>query len=359
MNTQAPTNNMLIRRSCAAALDYVLFIAVLMIYSFVVHGVPEWNGNLIGYIYQSLPGFLIIVATWFLYFPAVEGIFGFTAGKALFDLKVVREQRNAFPFAVSVKRHLMDPVDFFLFGLPAILTALSSKQRKRLGDIIADSQVVDSDYSSIIAPLPEAATTTSSVADNVIYGGFWRRLAANLVDALILFVPLGLLLLVTWMWFSVWLAILTQFIGFGASAFYTTYFHAKHGATPGKMLAGLVVRRLNFEPISWNEALKRSAIDYALFATNLIAHVFTVTTVPPESLVDVSIWDYSKVLQAHQSPLAAWGQSLYNLWFWGEVIVLLFNDKKRALHDFLAGTVVIVEESLAQERRSPVQDGAA
>jgi len=32
---------------------------------------------------------------------------------------------------------------------------------------------------------------------------------------------------------------------------------------------------------------------------------------------------------------------LYAVWVYGELIVLLTNKKRRALHDFLAGTVVI------------------
>lgn len=32
------------------------------------------------------------------------------------------------------------------------------------------------------------------------------------------------------------------------------------------------------------------------------------------------------------------------LWVWSEFIVLLFNKRKRAIHDFIAGTVVIKQE---------------
>jgi uncharacterized RDD family membrane protein YckC len=35
---------------------------------------------------------------------------------------------------------------------------------------------------------------------------------------------------------------------------------------------------------------------------------------------------------------AQWGQ---NVWVWSELIVLLTNRKRRALHDFIAGTVVV------------------
>ncbi len=37
---------------------------------------------------------------------------------------------------------------------------------------------------------------------------------------------------------------------------------------------------------------------------------------------------------------------LEKIWFWSEVIFVLTNAKKRAIHDFIAGTVVVVEKTL-------------
>jgi uncharacterized RDD family membrane protein YckC len=37
-----------------------------------------------------------------------------------------------------------------------------------------------------------------------------------------------------------------------------------------------------------------------------------------------------------------WVDIVEQVWTWSEVIVLLTNRKRRALHDFLAGTIVIV-----------------
>jgi uncharacterized RDD family membrane protein YckC len=34
-------------------------------------------------------------------------------------------------------------------------------------------------------------------------------------------------------------------------------------------------------------------------------------------------------------------QVVENIWVWSELVVLLTNRKRRALHDFIAGTVVI------------------
>jgi hypothetical protein len=44
------------------------------------------------------------------------------------------------------------------------------------------------------------------------------------------------------------------------------------------------------------------------------------------------------------------------LWFVAEVLTMLTNDKRRALHDFVAGTVVVrtnTEDSIAQPDAAP------
>jgi len=32
---------------------------------------------------------------------------------------------------------------------------------------------------------------------------------------------------------------------------------------------------------------------------------------------------------------------LMQVWIWGEFLTMLFNKKRRAVHDFMAGTVVV------------------
>jgi len=45
---------------------------------------------------------------------------------------------------------------------------------------------------------------------------------------------------------------------------------------------------------------------------------------------------------------------LQNIWIWSEFVVLLTNAKRRAIHDYLAGTVVILKD----DGRQPVPAGA-
>jgi hypothetical protein len=62
-------------------------------------------------------------------------------------------------------------------------------------------------------------------------------------------------------------------------------------------------------------------------------------------------WYEAKGFMEHQqfieAYLPAWYTTvnvLQQVWIWSEVVVLLFNVRKRALHDFIAGTVVIHKE---------------
>ncbi len=41
-----------------------------------------------------------------------------------------------------------------------------------------------------------------------------------------------------------------------------------------------------------------------------------------------------------------------NIWIYGELIVLLTNKRKRAVHDFIAGTVIVKSKYIAQIREA-------
>jgi uncharacterized RDD family membrane protein YckC len=88
----------------------------------------------------------ILVATLavdFVYFAACEGLFGTTAGKRLFGLRVVRasDGRPCGPLA-AVVRTVLRLVDNIFFSLPGITAIVRSPRRQRLGDRAAKTLVV-------------------------------------------------------------------------------------------------------------------------------------------------------------------------------------------------------------------------
>jgi uncharacterized RDD family membrane protein YckC len=335
-------NSYVIRRSFAALIDNIIFLAILLIYNFIRGNAPEWEGNLFVYIFHSIPGFFIVLFIWFFYYPVLESMLGYTLGKGLFDLEVVLENKKDSPLGVSLKRHLLDPIDYLIFGVPAILLVTFSEEHKRLGDRWANSRVLREGEKIPSLTIEEYLTLH---IPKVEYGGFWLRLGANIIDALIM-IPFGILSMYIFLFGNSFFLILIQITMAIFSAAYVTVLHAKYGATLGKMAVGLSVRKLDLSPIGWDEAIKRSSVDYLFIVFTTLGQIITFLAIPIEELRNATIWDFTRLVSAHQSQIVSLAQSFYSLWFWGEVIALLFNKKKRALHDFIAGTVVVEKDSL-------------
>ncbi len=154
--------------------------------------------------------------------------------------------------------------------------------------------------------LREGATTTSTV----IYGGFWRRLAAVIIDNILLFI---VLLPMRWamltlgagaklgdrpvqpfdaFWMSFWS--FGTALSWAVELIYSVYFMSQKGATLGKMLMGVKVVTANGGPVSVGRAVGR------FFARYLSALIFFIG-----------------------------------------YIMAAFDDQKRALHDHICNTRVI------------------
>jgi uncharacterized RDD family membrane protein YckC len=132
----------LARRCLAAVIDYLIYFILTTIYGYFFGDVKEW-GMIDGQFRINIAGtFWSSVLIWILYFPLLESILGYTLGKGLLDLKVVRERKDDFPLKVTFLRHFVDFIDFSLFGFVAIALVKFTKQHKRLGDFLAHSRVV-------------------------------------------------------------------------------------------------------------------------------------------------------------------------------------------------------------------------
>jgi uncharacterized RDD family membrane protein YckC len=172
-----------------------------------------------------------------------------------------------------------------------------------------------------------------------LYAGFWSRLSANIVDSII-FIPIGFL--------GIWLVTKSNIIAvFINPVFqllfvsYTVYFHGKFGATYGKKSTAIKVVKLDFSPISWRQAFLRSSVDIIFALLMAIGNTLTLLSISHNIFQDKNVFEASQEIQKNMPFIFFIFSVFYTIWFWGEVIVLLFNKKKRALHDFIAGTVVI------------------
>jgi uncharacterized RDD family membrane protein YckC len=119
-----------------------------------------------------------------------------------------------------------------------------------------------------------------------VYGGFWIRVGAKLIDSVVL---LGIFYVIgtvgSFMGEAagrVFAGIMSTAIGLG----YVTYFLGEHGATPGKMACGLKVVRSNNEPVSYTRAFGRMWAEYVSFLIFCIGYLMVAVDGERRSLHD-------------------------------------------------------------------------
>lgn len=104
-------------------------------------------------------------------------------------------------------------------------------------------------------------------------------------------------------------------------AAYSIYFHARYGATPGKSLLKLrVVAVVNEEKIGFRHAFLRESPWILMGAPGVFEDHFATPDVADVILIGTSCWLFA------------------------DNVVAIYHPKRRALHDIIGRTVVIVEE---------------
>jgi len=160
------------------------------------------------------------------------------------------------------------------------------------------------------------------------YDTFWPRLLAGIVDALIL-LPLFYLDSMIYEWFPVRAVIVPWFVctSFAYLA-YSIYLHGRYGMTLGKRLFRIAVVDLSERPLSMGQAVRRDSVPLVLTALGVVLELPYLLGWWSEA---PGFLEYSYYLLEY----AGWS------WFVAELITMLLNDKRRALHDFIARSVVV------------------
>jgi uncharacterized RDD family membrane protein YckC len=175
--------------------------------------------------------------------------------------------------------------------------------------------------------------------DTLRYAGFGPRLAANLLDFVIM---IPLIALSFWGSSHFRLFQVYYFLpGILFGLFYSFYLVRRYGGTPGKIIVGIRIRKLDGEPVGYREAFLRYLPDTLLGILMSIGLVLSVLHMSDAEYHSLSFMERSKRM-VEMSP--SWYKPLQwiqTAWVWGELLVLLTNHKRRAIHDFIAGTVVV------------------
>lgn len=185
------------------------------------------------------------------------------------------------------------------------------------------------------------------------YAGFWPRFGANFIDMLVL---------LPFVFFNTWLGSLSKPLAMlfivPTSIFYIAYevyFHGRFGQTLGKRAVGIRVVTLEGTPISWNQAFMRSSVSLVFALLTMAASLIAYLHFPDAQYSALGWWQRQTKLADFYPSWAYTVSTASTIWVWSEVLVVLLNKKKRALHDFIAGTVVIeVKREVSTQPQAPI-----
>jgi uncharacterized RDD family membrane protein YckC len=151
------------RRALAIIVDTVILVP-LAIVIIVVTGDVESTSEPGTMSFEARAGGLstvLVVLLWFGYFTILEKTAGATLGKRLVGIRVVMQGGAPLTWGASVIRNLLRVVDGFFFYLVAAILVWNSQQRQRLGDMAANTFVVDARSVGVASVVQAPASPTS------------------------------------------------------------------------------------------------------------------------------------------------------------------------------------------------------
>jgi uncharacterized RDD family membrane protein YckC len=182
-------------------------------------------------------------------------------------------------------------------------------------------------------------TPSTPPFESLNYKTIWQRIYAVIIDGLLI-LPLAPLLF--------WLNYLSKtsamidmvpmaIIGYG----YIIYCSGRFGQTVGMWVMGIRIVKVDGSPIGWREAWLRNLVDIVLVVLSMISHFIVLRSIPDSAYYGVSWWQQQLNLSVYIPLWYMWLHKVNTIWGVSDILAILLNQKRRALHDFIAGTVVI------------------
>ena len=182
------------------------------------------------------------------------------------------------------------------------------------------------------------------------YDTFWQRVYAAIIDHMVF---LALAICIIWLDAQSNNAAYFQIISTGFAYWaYQIYCHGKYGKTIGKHFMDLRVVRTDGERIGWTQAVLRNAVDLALAIPLTFASLLTLSAIADSDYYSMIWWKRTQYIQKHHPDWVSWLGWAALAWGICELIVTLSNTRRRAAHDFIAGTVVIATHAITSDPES-------
>jgi uncharacterized RDD family membrane protein YckC len=204
-----------------------------------------------------------------------------------------------------------------------------------------------SDLPQEIVPVEPTVTAPAELE----YAGFWRRVTAHLIDAIVMGLALFAIVLLTFGDNSLYL--MTLIVPGALSIVYQLYLTSKYGATLGKIAMDVKIMRQDGGPIGFTHANLRY-LPYSIFGViAVLGNIEALNNVPIPSIFFEHTWtDRGKILQHYQPAWAALTTVASFLFVLVDVVALLVSKQKLSMYDRIGGTMVIKAKSDTQEAQA-------
>jgi len=177
--------------------------------------------------------------------------------------------------------------------------------------------------------------------------GLMKRIGASILDAIIITIPiLGLWILGSEQsrLFQLYWLIPKEAISF----WFSVYLVKKYGGTPGKLILGLRIVTVDGHKVGYEEACLRYGVLFIISLFIQISLISVVLNMSDAEYFSLTTGWVARVLyfEGHAPSMYHYLRSVMNIWTWLSFFVVLLNKKRRAPHDFIAGTMVVSKPEL-------------
>ncbi|HJV77550.1 MAG TPA: RDD family protein [Paludibacter sp.] len=181
-------------------------------------------------------------------------------------------------------------------------------------------------------------TKFPGISDNV-YTGFGPRIAAKIIDFIVLLPVVGLLLYINGLSKSAYFYAVVPNLLFGI--WFEVYLVKRYGGTPGKLMMGIKIIKNNGADVDWRAAFYRYSVELFLAILGVYVMILTLNLIDDNTYISLGFMKRNQLI-ATLNPIPGKVHSWLNaLWVVTGLIVLVSDRRKRSTHDFIAGTVVI------------------
>ena len=165
------------------------------------------------------------------------------------------------------------------------------------------------------------------------------RLAAHVIDLALLF-PYAAIITRT-AWNSKYGFIGSQTVGFIIAVLFNVYLVKRFGGSPGKPVMRIRISQVDGSLVSYKEACIRYSVVFLIGLVSSAGLVISALNMPDSEYAALTHETRTRRLEELAPAWYQRVQVIGAIWVYSEFAVLLTNRKRRALHDFIAGTVVI------------------